>query len=196
MRFLVKYADSPILQNGITYRKNGVINNQRLKDLLVQEQHGFCAYTEKYLTPLESTEVEHFNSSIKYNDDYYNYYAVIRTANLFKQDEKYPNASFFKTLFFQDKEEFKRRIGFDSNIYFELDENDAEARDFIDFLNLNHPKLSEERKNHISKLRDAFAEYDNEKIKTHFSKYTEDLSFITAVEKEFNADFDSIISNH
>jgi hypothetical protein len=196
MRFLAKRADSKILASGITYRENSAANNLKLKNGLIAEQRGFCAYTEKYLTPLESAEVEHFNSAIKYKDDYFNYYAVIRTANLYKQDEKYKNASFFTSLFFQKSGELKARIGFESNIYFELDENDLEAREFIDFLNLNHPKLSEERKNHLSKLRDVFNGYDNDKILAHFMKYPDDLSFITAVEKEFNANFESALVNN
>ena len=55
---------------------------------MISEQKNFCAYTEKYLKPLDSPEVEHFNSKIKYQDDYYNYYAVLRAANLYKQDDE------------------------------------------------------------------------------------------------------------
>ena len=54
---------------------------------LLLEQSNFCAYTEKYITGLDSVEVEHFNASIKYNDDYFNYYAVIRSANSGKRLE-------------------------------------------------------------------------------------------------------------
>ena len=136
MKFLAKSPQSQILLNKVLYRENNSVNNKKLTALLIEEQKGFCAYTEKYLQPLDSAETEHINSSIKYNDNYYNYYAVIRNANLYKQDEKYSNASFFKNLFFQDSDEFNTRISFSNNMYYEIDETDTEAKEFIDFSQL------------------------------------------------------------
>lgn len=101
MKFLTKKATSTILAENITYKKNVGENNKKLKNLLITEQFNFCAYTEKYLEPLDSVEVEHFNPSLKYHDNYYNYYAVVRNANLYKQDEKYVGAAYFKSLFFK-----------------------------------------------------------------------------------------------
>ena len=75
MKFLTKYANSEILSNGLLYKKNSAINNRSLRDLLLKEQKGFCAYTEEYL--IANTlcpEVEHFNSDKKYKDNYYSQY--------------------------------------------------------------------------------------------------------------------------
>jgi hypothetical protein len=197
MKFLSKNAESIILAQNLTYKKNAAENNKNLKELLVQEQINFCAYTEKCLEPLDSIEVEHFNSSLKYKDDYYNYYAVIRNANLYKQDEKYANASFFQNLFFQNKETFKARINFKSNIYYEINEADTEARDLIDFLGFNHPTLSEQRSKHIKRLKETFEEarYSNEKIINYFRNNKDQLSFSTAIEHEFGIDVDEILNN-
>ena len=81
MKFLSKTKDSNILKRNLKYKKNDTQNNRILKEALLQEQKNFCAYTEKYIQQLDACEVEHFNSSLKYKDDYYNYYAVLRRAN-------------------------------------------------------------------------------------------------------------------
>ena len=165
--------------------------------MLVQEQLNFCAYTEKYLQPLDSIEVEHFNPSLKNNDNYFNYYAVIRNANLYKQDEKYANALFFQSLFFQNKQNLAARIGFSNNIYYEINETDTEARDFIDFLGFNHPTLSELRSKHLKRLKEAFQEanYSKEDIKNYFRKNKDQLSFSTAIEVEFEIEIEEILNS-
>jgi DNA repair ATPase RecN len=197
MKFLSKSAQSQIFLQNILYQKNNSVNNKRLTSLLLKEQKGFCAYTEKYIEPLDSAETEHVNSSIKYNDNYYNYYAVIRNANLYKQDEKYPNASFFENLFFQNSDEFNSRISFSNNMYYEIDERDAEAKNFIDFINFNHPTLSEQRSKHINRLKKTFADakYEILDIIEYFKKHKEELSHITAIEHEFEIDLSEIIND-
>lgn len=197
MKFLSKNPTSYILTNKITYKQGASENNKNLKELLVQEQSNFCAYTEKYLEPLDSVEVEHLNSSLKYRDDYYNYYAVLRNANLYKKDEKYVGASFFESLFFQNKEIFAARIGFKNNIYYEINEGDKEAIEFIDFLGLNHPTLSDQRSKHVKRLIESFkdANYSKEDIENYFQKNKTQLSFCTAIESEFNINVEYLINN-
>lgn len=184
MKFLSKSKASVILAEGFVYKENSSKNNERLKKMLVAEQKGYCAYTEKYLQPMDSVEVEHLDATKKYADDYYNYYAVIRNANLYKQDKKYRGASFLESLFFHDAVAVSERIGFSKNVFYELDENDAEARDFIDFLNLNHPALSGQRATHLALLQSTFNDgrYNEESIINYFKKHPEQLSFVTALE--------------
>ncbi len=197
MKFLSKTAQSEILIQNIRYRENRAVNNKNLTSLLVSEQKGFCAYTEKYIQPLDSAETEHLNSAIKYNDNYYNYYGVIRNANLYKQDEKYVGAKFLTNLFFQNKAIFDERISFTNNIYYEIDKEDFEARDFIDFLNFNHPTLSEQRSKHIKRLKETFhaAKFAIEDILNYFRNHKQELSHITAIEHEFNIDLSEILNN-
>jgi hypothetical protein len=196
MKFLTKNPQSSILTDGLTYTKNAT-NNLTLRGRLMVEQYNFCAYTEKYLQPLDSVELEHLDSTIKYKDNYFNYYAVIRNANLYKQDEKYTGAHFLQSLFFQNQQQLVQRIAFASNIYYEIDVNDVEARDFIDFLGLNHPTLSQQRSNHVKRLREVFqnAQYSDEEIIDYFSNHKEELSHITAIESEFNLDLFEVIKN-
>jgi hypothetical protein len=184
MKFLSKSKASVILAEGVVYRENSSKNNERLKKMLMAEQKGYCAYTEKYLQPMDSVEVEHLDAVKKYADDYFNYYAVIRNANLYKQDEKYKGAAFLDSLFFHDAVVVNERIGFKENVFYELDENDTAAREFIDFLNLNHPALSGQRATHLALLQSTFNDgrYDKEAIIRYFKKHPEQLSFVTALE--------------
>lgn len=191
MKFLGKTENSLVLKEELTYKAGQTGNNKRIKELLLQEQKNFCAYTEKYIQKMDACEIEHFNASKKYADNYYNYYAVLRSANLFKKDVEYADASFFQTLFFQDSESFNRRIRYSGDGYYEeSDENDQEARDLIDFLGFNHEYLYEQRKKHIARLKRNFkdASYTKEKCLEYFHDFQEDLSFITAIEIHLGLD--------
>jgi len=192
MKFLSKNANSLILTEGLKYTANNNSRNQKIKQYLINEQSNFCAYTEKYIEGLDSSEVEHLNSSIKYKDDYYNYYAVIRSANLYKKDEKYRNASFFQSLFFQSNEKFESRIKYENGIYISIND-DIESKQFIDFLGFNEQKLYNQRKKHIKRLRDCFQNLNNAEQIEYFIKYPQELSFITALEIELKLDLTHLI---
>ncbi len=195
MKFFVKTNDSKILTEGLTYQKNNAENNRRLRDVLIEEQSNFCAYTEQYFKNLDSVEVEHFNSTKKYNDDYFNYYAALRKPNQYKKDIEYKlkaenNESFFGSLFFQDNEELNRRIVYVDGTYEEKDLKDLEAYGFIDFIGLNNDLLFNDRQNHLNRLKNIFnaANFNKEDILNYFRKHNEELSFVTALEAELEID--------
>ena len=183
MKFLSKNADSSILKKGIIYRKG---DNDELRRLLLEEQKNFCAYTEKYVENLDSVEVEHFNSTIKYNDDYFNYYAVVRKANLYKKDERYKGAVFFDSLFFQRNFDTRIRFVPDDLVYEEIDADDKEAIDFIDFIGLNYNDVYEDRKKHINRLASIFSAIEDKVA--YFREYRSELKFVTAIEGFFDMD--------
>jgi len=195
MKFLTKNSKSVILKNKLTYRENSSRNNRKLKDELLKEQKQFCAYTELYINDLVAVDVEHFNAALKYNDDYYNYYAVIRRANLYKKDVDYRGAKFFTSLFFQDRKQLDARIKYTDGIYIEADETDDEAKKFIDFLGFNHPALHKQRRRHIKRLSKNFkdAEYSPKQRIEYFKEHKEDLSFITAIEHELELDLTNLL---
>ena len=195
MKFLSKNPNSVILEKVLSYQKHNAENNKSLRKALLKEQKNFCAYTEKYIHQLDATEVEHFNSSIKYKDDYYNYYAVLRKANQYKKDNKYANSKFFETRFFQNKDEFNSRIQYKDGIYFQTKETDKEAEELIDFLGFNHPNLHQQRKRHVKRLAKTFkdADYSKEQCFEYFQEHIEELSFITAIEDIFKIDLESIL---
>ncbi len=198
MKFFAKKPDSKILQDGLVYKKNNATNNSKLKELLINEQYNFCAYTEKYFDPLDSIDVEHFDSSIKGKDDYYNYYAVLHKPNLiFKKDEKYKNSTFFESKFFQNELQLTKRIKYIKGefIFEEVDINDTEARDFIDFLGINNPDLVFVRRNHCNRLKDIFDSIEgstNQDKLIFFAKHKTEMNFVTALEVELEIDLSSI----
>jgi hypothetical protein len=198
MKFFGKKPDSKILQDGLVYKKNNAINNSKLKELLINEQYNFCAYTEKYFDHLDSIDVEHFDSSIKGVDDYYNYYAVLHKPNLiFKKDEKYKNSTFFESKFFQSELQLTKRIKYIKGefIFEEVDINDTEARDFIDFLGINNPDLVSARRNHCNRLKDIFDSiegFTNQDKLIFFAKHKTEMNFVTALEMELEIDLSSI----
>jgi len=112
MKFFEKNPASKINQQGLVYKENRSKANAEILKLLLLEQKNFCSYTEKYIQELDACEVEHFDASKKYNDNYLNYYAVIRKANQYKKDAQYAGASFFTNLFFQQPNGFNSRIKF------------------------------------------------------------------------------------
>lgn len=195
MKLLDKSPESSILKKNLTYQKNNAENNKILKKELLKEQKNFCAYTEKYIQELDATEVEHFNSSIKYNDDYFNYYAVIRKANQYKKDNLYSDAKFFETKFFQNKDELNSRIQFRDGCYFQVEESDNEAEELIDFLGLNHPDLAQQRTRHINRLVKNFelAKYSKEQCIDYFKTHIDELSFITAIEEKLKIELEIIL---
>lgn len=189
MKFFGKNPDSKILKEGLVYKKNSAANNSKIKEILIEEQYNFCAYTEKYFDKLDSIDVEHFDSNIKGKDDYYNYYAVLHKPNLiFKKDEKYKNASFVNSKFFQDETQLKKRIEYIQGEYVfeETETSDFEARDFIDFLGINNPDLVMYRKNHCNRLKETFkaACYTESEILRYFNEHKNELNFITVLENE------------
>ncbi len=198
MKFLSKRNDSAILAEGIIYKLKG--DNSRLREMLIKEQRGFCAYTEKRINRLDSVDVEHFDSTKKGDDDYFNYYATLHEANFrkIKKAAEHEGAAFFSSLFFHDKEELDRRIHYmtEERVYEEAKSGDLEAASFIDFLGFNDNCLYEERLSHLRMLKDIFlcdAKYDKEEMLVWFKKHPEHLSFITAVEAEFSIDLSAII---
>jgi len=194
MKFLAKYNASEILIEDLKYKSG--IDNSKLRFKLLEEQKNFCAYTEKYITKIDSTEVEHFNPLIKDKDNYYNYYTTLRYANEQKisKYDLYKHCSFFKSLFFQDKTILDKRIYYEDFEYLLVDKTDKDADDFVRFLGLNDDYLYDERMNHIDRLKSTIADFTDEQKLVYFKKYKNDLSFPTAIEHEFKIDLSEILN--
>jgi uncharacterized protein (TIGR02646 family) len=192
MKFLTKNPNSEILAKGITYKKDQSKNNEWLRDLLLLEQKRFCAYSEIYIRDSISVEVEHFDPSKKYNDNYYNYYSVLHSCNSHnkKMYEFYKGSGFFNSLFFQDNTEFNKRIKYKDGFYQEIDPEDSEAIELIEFLGFNRLQIAQDRDAHIEFLKKVFADanYSKEQQLEHFRKFNHHLDFITAIEVELELD--------
>jgi len=195
MQFLSKNPDSAILKEGQKYKSSSGRSNQKLKQALLKEQQGFCAYSEKYISEIDSVDVEHFNPALKEQDDYFNYYAVLRYCNQYKQHlyPKFAESEFFKTLFFQDPEQLHSRIQYFKDevggMFDSVDPEDHDAQNLIEYLGWNSHALHSERKKHLESIQAIMqdAGYDSaESQLAFFKKFRDRLSFITMLEKELS----------
>lgn len=76
MNYWTKNPKSAIKTSGLHY--DSVRQRLELKRLLLTEQKGFCAYSERYIQNTDAHDVEHFDPRIKTTtaDNYENWYAV------------------------------------------------------------------------------------------------------------------------
>jgi hypothetical protein len=199
MKFLKKKSDSEILTKGLVYKKGHTADNQLLRNSLLKEQKGFCAYTEEVLEENTlSEEVEHFNPELK--DNYYNYYTVSRHANQRKmkidREGNYKGASFFKSLFFHNEQVWSERVAYRRGKYTAINETDEEARRFIDYLGFNDNPLFSKRSNTVARIKLIFerGNYSNEEKLQYFRENPLELNFITALEHELQLDLEQIIN--
>lgn len=196
MKFLSKSIDSEIYKDDWVYLSGS--DNSLLKFKLLNEQKNFCAYTETYIQPgRDSIDVEHFNPSKKDNDNYFNYYATLHSANGRKiaKYKIYKESAFFQTLWFQDIVQFTTRIVYADFTYESVDINDQDAKDFIDYLGFNDDYLYGERIRHIDRLRSTLSSFSEAEKIIYFKKHKGDLSYITAIEETFNIDLSQIIND-
>ncbi|MFN0202367.1 MAG: hypothetical protein ACKVTZ_12650 [Bacteroidia bacterium] len=143
MKFLTKNDNSSILSEGLNYDgKPG--DRLKLREKLLAEQKGFCAYSEKYISKIDSHTIEHFNPILKHTsqDSYYNWYVVITWMNehkFKKLDSRFlPIASPYDTTLLS-------RIIYKDKIFQVVDANDIEADNLIKFLGVNQSEVCEER---------------------------------------------------
>ncbi|MGG9963768.1 hypothetical protein [Ferruginibacter sp. SUN106] len=202
MKFLTKTDQSQIFIDNLVYRSGNTRANQNLRNLLLKEQCGFCAYTEEYL--IESTlcpEVEHFDPSKKNNaDNYYNYYVVSRFANQRKmkvdRTKKYNGASFFVNLFFQNITKLYEKIEYKEGVYVEKDGEDKEAKEFIEYMGFNEDVILKKRNNAIRRLKNTIGNFSQEEKIEYLKLEDKDiLSFPTAIEYEFKIDLSEILNS-
>lgn len=197
MKFLAKRADSAILEEDLRYDSKG---NSRLKELLLAEQRGFCAYSEKLYHALDSVDIEHFDASKKNtpDDDYYNYYAVVHKKNQRKRraEKHFKGASFFVSRFFQTPGEFARRIQYvpEDHVYEAIDPRDTEARDLIQYLGFNANPLVQLRRRHVERVTQHIHE-SAKRPERYFADFPDELSFITACEAALEVDLEPLLDS-
>ena len=193
MKFLKKTADSLIISEKLSYNGSAK-DKKRLKELLLIEQKGFCAYSERFIKNIDSVHIEHFDGGLKNTDEdgYYNYNAVLAFMNLTKPKKIEP----FKPILMPFDDDFNERIGFDENEYFVVAKDDIEAENLINYLGFNKYELAIDRESHIKRLRNVLEMVDNDidEFVKFISKDKSNLSFPTAIENEFNIVLDSYLN--
>ena len=186
MKRIIKKTDSEILKQKLQSPKD----NSKIREILEIEQDGFCAYTEYRLSAGFARDVEHFNPTLKntQKDNYNNWFAVSHKWNLKKSDAK--RWEKFQPVLHPTSEDFEDRVIFDtetaSYIY---DNDDIEAKNLIDLLDLNNENIIFDRLNRVILLKDLF----NESNKNSFSDCVKHpkskqnlIEFPRAIETVFN----------
>lgn len=165
---------------------------ENARDVLIRLQRGFCAYSERYLRPLDSVEVEHFDPRKKNTpaDGIKNWHAVIRwmNAHKFRRIDRYeplPDLASWTP----------DRVRYEHGL-FVCDDGDVETQNLIDFLNVNRQEVFEERSNHIARLRSIQEKCGDELLIEILSESPDDLSFPTAIEAELGIPAFELIDRH
>jgi uncharacterized protein (TIGR02646 family) len=180
MRRIIKHEESVL--NHLKYKING--NNSNIKQLLLEEQHCICAYTETYLDIVDLEEIEHFNPNLKgtESDNYQNWFLVKAKWNRKKGNK------WFETILHPTHPDFEDRIIYQDGQYFAKKSDDIEAHNLIELLMLQDEMLISKRKKYISRLKEEILVYEHS-VQDFFDNrmkiYPEDIYFIRAIEAEF-----------
>ena len=159
---------------------------------LTSLQKGYCAYSERYLKPLDSVELEHFDPRIKNTDEdgFKNWHAVIRWMNAHKSrriDDFEPLPDFETWM--------PDRVRYEGG-FFVCEDGDLETKNLIEFLGVNRLEVFEERSNHIARLRNMQNKLGQELIIEILCESPEELSFPTAIEAELGIPAFELIDRH
>ena len=191
MRHLVKSEQSEILTKGLKYKDGNSYNNAKIRAILIAEQGGFCAYTEKYIDSITSVDVEHFNDRLKNTDEdnYYNWYAVLHWLN----NRKVSINSYLPILHPYENAS-QKRVHYQNGVYQVVNAGDTEAQNLIDFLQLNRYELHHERMNGIKRVKYLLEILGGiDQLKTYLQIDQSSLSFFTALEAELDLDLSDLI---
>ena len=191
MRKQTKITDS--LAKEIKYIKNG--NNSNLRQILFNEQKGFCAYTETFLGRSDEKDINHFNPSQDYNER--NNYTNLFLCKSQWNKEKSNKWKDFQPVLSPLNNDFEKRIDYNKELkLFEAkDQNDIDAKNLVKLLKLDNPDLSIERKKYIELCHELIENYENPKV--FFQKIIKmnigNLQFIRSLEIEFEIDIWNMI---
>jgi len=147
MRYLGKRADSIVASNAWRYPRDAT----KIREALLSEQQGFCAYSERHVRKTDQTEVEHFDPRLKEQpeDGYGNWYAVLAWMNR----HKCQGIERFEPMVRPDSD-LRARIRYVKGLFQPINAQDTEARNFIDFIGWNCRELFEDRQTYVKRIRD------------------------------------------
>ena len=188
MRYLKKKPDSTIVSRGWRYPQDA----RQIRDELLREQRGFCAYSERFVHAIDSCDVEHFDPRLKTTDrdGYWNWYAVLHWVNSHKPRKIDP----YLPMLPPHDPDVSRRIRYEDG-QFVAEDGDAPAENLIKYLGWNRPELAEDRSRHVRRIRELrslFGE-DADGFRDFLRLHRENLSFATALEVELGRDLSGLI---
>jgi hypothetical protein len=186
MRYLKKQTDSPLVTLRLSYDRAS--DRRQIRELLLEEQHRYCAYSERYIHHTDSCDIEHFDPRLKStsDDNYWNWYAVLSWMNSHKPKKIDP----YLPLPDPYDPSLATRIRFHSGVFEAVNDSDVEAQNLIKYLRWNHESLVRDRVSHLANLRFIRGMFANDEEFVEFIRENPDnLSFISAIEVEFDVSF-------
>ncbi|MEO8886286.1 MAG: hypothetical protein ABI367_09505 [Mucilaginibacter sp.] len=192
MRYLKKVNDSQIVADNLSYAN--VSDRIDIRNQLINEQQGFCAYSERFIKQTDSVDIEHFDPRKKNTpgDYYYNWYATLHWLNSHKPYKIDP----FLPVLIPHSLDLTTRIKFENGLFETINRPDVEAQNLIDFLGVNKYELYTDRVKHLNRIN-ALKVLCGDDEELFIKKMIEDqdnLSFATAIEYKFNLDVDNLIA--
>ncbi len=185
MRRIVKPENSKAKH--LIYNVGG--NNTEIRDILLNEQKNICAYTETYLDVTSKKEIEHFNPILKNTDKdgYQNYFLVKGQWNNIKGGKTRWRK--FQPVLHPTDDLFEERVVYMNGVFL-WKTGDIEAKNLIQYLNLDNEKLTELRNRYIKRQRGYIEEYYEGDALSFFESLLknqpEDVYFIRVIQEEFN----------
>jgi hypothetical protein len=189
MQYLRKTPDSRVLATGWQYPQDALA----IRQALLTEQEGFCAYSERFVQATDSCDVEHFDSRLKGSDrdGYWNWYAVLHWMNSHKPRKIEP----FLPILDPCSPDVPKRIVYENGQFLAVCDDDQEAKNLIRYLGWNGPELSTDRSNHVRRVRDlrSFFAEDTAGFLEYLREKPDCLSFITALTAELGLNLSRLL---
>jgi hypothetical protein len=191
MQRITKHPNSEIIIEALQYKPNG--DNSKLRDVLFEEQLGYCAYTETYLGRSDKKDIDHFNPSKDFEDrnHYHNLFLTKAQWNTEKSDKwgKY------QPVLHPTADDFEERIVYQDGDYFVAKESDMEAKHIYELLKLYDPDLASERKNYIRQKKELIKSsgLNAQEFFTFMKENKNSIQFLRAIQEEFDIDIKSIL---
>lgn len=189
MRRAIKNPESEIIQKNLRYKSNNSKNNKKIANILLSEQKQFCAYTDEIISRTDSTDIEHFNPTMKNTDDdnYDNWFLVKHQWN---QEKSYKWQN-HQPVLHPTAEDFEERVIYVDGDYVAKSSEDIKAQNLINLLKLGDAALADERKRYIKRKREEiniFGVGNKEFFSILINDDIARVSYPRAIKEEFGVD--------
>ncbi len=184
MRHIQKPKNSEVLQQNLTYKKGR--DNRKLREILVKEQGGFCAYTDKHFKS-ETPNIDHFKPQKLLQtgeDGYHNWFAIYYTTNVVEKRAQWKEPILHPTDPTITERIWYKEDETNNTIIVSYAPEDEAAENFVQITGLNRNILAEERAAFVGRLRLLKRILKMEEIKRHFLVYPPEIDFYRLTEWE------------
>ena len=177
----MRYLNKEIIEQGWQYSTQS--HRSKIRAALLEEQNNFCAYTERYVAPIDACDIEHFDDRKKNTeaDGYWNWYAVHHWFNMRKR-----LIAHFLPIMTPHNPSLSERVNYIGGEFRVIKDDDMEAANLIEFLGWNDPTIAAYRSKTVERIKEIrdFHKGDDAKFVEYITARPEYLSFISVLEVE------------